>query len=273
MASLTLTTTPASAAPKYGSTVFEKPGETWAQAYRRVTRAYGGKLDAIRLFYSGRPSSWASIAEKVHGTPVVVSFRMDPAAVVAGRFDRTMRTWFRQAPSSRPTYWSYWHEPEDDGVDKRLYRRAWRHLDGLADQARNPQLRSTLILMCWTLQSNSGRNWRSYYAGNRTINVLAFDCYNTGRKNGVYKDPRAILRPVVQLARRVGKPWGIAEFGSTSIKSDGGNRGRAYWLRSYARLVHKKGGAFATYFDSKVGYDYRLHDRASRRAWRNIVQG
>jgi hypothetical protein len=29
---------------------------------------------------------------------------------------------------------------------------------------------------------------------------------------------------------------------------------------------------FATYFDSYVGFDYRLHDATSRNAWRDIVQ-
>lgn len=271
MGSLSVSATPAAAGPRFGGTVFEQPGETYSQAYRRVTRTYGN-LDAIRLFFPGAPSSWRKIRAKVHRTPVVVSFRMDPQAVVSGRYDRAMRRWFATAPTNRPTYWSYWHEPENDSVNKTAYRRAWRHLDRLADQARNRRLKSTLILMCWTLERASGRNWRSYYAGPRAIRVLAFDCYNTGRKNNVYKSPRAILRPVAQLARRVGKPWGIAEFGTTSIRSDGGNRGRAKWLRRYANHVHKKGGVFATYFDSKVGYDYRLHDRVSRTAWRKVVQ-
>jgi hypothetical protein len=272
MGSLTLTATPASAAPRFGGTVFERPGETYAEAYQRVTRTYGGNLDAIRLFFPGAPSPWKRIRAKVRETPVVVSFRMDPRAVASGRYDRSMRRWFASAPTNRPTYWSYWHEPENDGVNKRAYRRAWRHLDKLADRARNPQLRSTLILMCWTLDRASGRNWRHYYAGPRAIRVLAFDCYNTGRKSNVYKSPRAILKKVVRLARRVDKPWGVAEFGSTSIPAAGGHQGRARWLRSYASYVQRRGGEFATYFDSHVGYDYRLHDRPSRIAWRNIVQ-
>ena len=271
MGSLTVTATPAAAAPRFGGTVFERPGETYAQAYQRVTRTYGN-LDAIRLFFPGAPSSWRKIRAKVHQTPVVVSFRMDPQAVVSGRYDRSMRRWFATAPTNRPTYWSYWHEPENDSVNKTTYRRAWRHLDKLADQAKNRQLKSTLILMCWTLDRASGRNWRSYYAGPRAIRVLAFDCYNTGRKSNVYKRPRAILKNVVRLARRVGKPWGIAEFGSTSIPAAGGHAGRARWLRNYASYVQLKGGVFATYFDSHVGYDYRLHDRPSRTAWRKIIQ-
>jgi hypothetical protein len=140
--SLILSSGTAVAAPKFGGTVFEKPGESYAQAYQRVTRTYG-QLDAIRMFFPGAPSSWKKIRANVRTTPVVVSFRMDPGAVVSGRYDRTMRRWFANAPTDRPTYWTYWHEPENDAVNKKQYRRAWRHLDGLADQARHPRLRST----------------------------------------------------------------------------------------------------------------------------------
>ncbi len=73
------------------------------------------------------------------------------------------------------------------------------------------------------------------------------------------------------MARRTDNQWGIAEFGSTVIASDGGTAGRARWLRRYASYVKRHGGQFATYFDSHVGYDYRLHDSRSRRAWRSVV--
>jgi hypothetical protein len=271
-ASLMVVSPARAAEPHFGGTVYEKPGESYREAYQRVSRTYGGKLDAIRMFFPGLPRPWSDIRANVDDTPVVVSFRPSPAAVLSGRYDARLAKWFAKAPRNRPTFWSYWHEPEDDGVNAKRYRRAWRHLDRLADRAGNPRLKSTLILMCWTLDPKSGRSWRAYYAGKRSIKVLAFDCYNTGRKNGIYRDPRDILRPVVKVARRVGKPWGIAEFGSTVVASDGGEQGRARWLRRYARYVQNHGGRFATYFDSYVGYDYRLHDRVSRDTWKAIVQ-
>lgn len=256
--------------PMFGATVFPGAGESYDAAYDRVMKKYGG-LEAIRMFFPGLPSPWSKIRDKVHQTPVVVSFRADPGAIIDGRYDAQLRRWFKTAPTSRPTHWSYWHEPEDDGVDASRYRQAWRHLKKLSRAAHNPRLKSTLILMCWTLADSSGRNWRSWYPGDATINTLAFDCYNTGRKNNVYKPPADILRPVVRVARRTDNNWGVAEFGSTVITSDGGKAGRARWLRQYARYVRRHDGQFATYFDSMVGYDYRLHDSRSSRAWRRIV--
>jgi hypothetical protein len=260
------------AIPLFGTTVFENRGESYGAAYRRVSSQYGGKLDVVRMFFPKLPASWANIQADVGSTPLVVSFRADPAAVIAGRYDSELRQWFAQAPTGRTTWWSYWHEPENDSVSTTQYRKAWAHIRGLADSARNSQLRATLILMCWTLDSKSGRNWRNYYAGDNVIQVLAFDCYNTGRKNGVYRDPAKILAPVQATAASVGKPWGIAELGSTVVNSDGGEQGRAAWLRAYADQVQQRGGLFATYFDSSVGFDYRLLDQASRNAWKSVVQ-
>ncbi len=259
-----------SKAPLFGGTIYRKDGESLADGYDRVMRKYDG-LDAIRMFFPGLPSSWDRIRSNVHKTPVVVSFKAGLGDIVSGKHDALFRRWFKDAPTTRPTYWSLWHEPEDDGVNAAQYRKAWRHLKQLSREAHNPRLKSTLILMCWTLDSKSGRNWRTWYPGNRAIHTLAFDCYNAGRKNGVYKDPADILRPVVRVARRTGNKWGVAEFGSTVVTSDGGQAGRARWLRQYGRYVRRHGGQFATYFDSYVGYDYRLHDDRSSNAWRNVV--
>ena len=259
------------ASPMFGTTVFENPGESYRAAYQRVSGQYG-KLDAVRMFFPKLPTSWTKIQANVDTTPLVVSFRADPAGVISGRYDRELRQWFDDAPTGRTTWWSYWHEPENDSVNTAQYRKAWAHIRNLADSAGNAQLRATLILMCWTLDSKSGRSWRNYYPGNDVIQVLAFDCYNTGRKNGVYRDPAKMLAPVQAAAASVGKPWGIAELGSTVVKTDGGEQGRATWLRAFADQVQQRGGLFATYFDSMVGFDYRLHDQPSRNAWKSVVQ-
>lgn len=258
--------------PLFGGTVYERPGESYEAAFKRVSQTYGGSLGAVRMFFPGMPKSWSSITSKIGSTPVVASFRPDPGAVIAGRHDSELRQWFANAPTNRPTFWTYWHEPEDNNVNGAQYRQAWRHINNLAEKAGNPRLKSTLILMCWTLDPKSGRDWRNYYAGNDVIDVLGFDCYNGGRKRGVYRDVAGLLDPVAKLARSLGKPWGIGEFGSTVVTSDGGTQGRAQWLREYANYVRTNGGAFATYFDSVTDLDFRLTDDPSRTAWRDIVQ-
>ncbi len=257
----------------FGASVWPDPGESTREAFRRAEGKYG-RLGAVRVFFPSLPASWSRIDATYGRTRLVVSFKASPGLVLSGSLDRTLRQWFHEAPRHRVTRWSYWHEPEDDIESKafssRQYRRAWRHLHELADQAGNPHLRSTLILMCWTLRQSSHREWRSYYAGDKTIDLLSYDCYNEGHHDNRYTPPRRLLRPQMLLSRRLGKPWALAELGSVVVAGDTG-RGRARWLRQVARYTRLHHARFVTYFDSDVGVDFRLHDSPSTRAWRGIV--
>jgi len=263
---------PAQGGAMFGSTVYRSSGETYHQAYERVSNTFGGSLDAVRMYFRGAPGPWSQITSNVGKTPVVVSFKYDTAGVLAGRYDSALRTWFADAPTDRTTFWTYWHEPENDGVNTASYRAAWQHIAAIAAKVGNPRLRSTLVLMCYTLKPASGRDWKDYYAGPAAIDTLAFDCYNKGIKKGVYSDPNQMLQPVIDTARAAGKPWGIAEFGSHLIPGDSSGKGRAQWLRDFGRTVDENGGTFATYFNSNVGGDFRLTDAPSQDAWRDVVQ-
>lgn len=259
---------------RFGSTVYRQGDESYRQAYQRVTEDFG-QLGAIRLFFPDLPRSWETIRRDFGDSRMLVSFKAAPTAVVNGRYDQQLRTWFAQAPRDRTTRWSFWHEPEDDiaagRFTARTYRRAWAHIDSLAAAARNPRLRSTLVLMCWTLEPASHRDWRSYYAGGRIIDQLGFDCYNAGHSAGRYRAPDDLFRNVQALARRLGKPWGVAELGSVIAQGDDGSA-RARWLRQVAAYLRSKDARFCTYFNSDVGVDFQLHDAASRRAWRAVVR-
>jgi hypothetical protein len=263
-------------ATNVGGTVFEVGGESTREAFDRVRQTYGGKLGAVRVFAPGMPASWTKLNNNYPNTPLVVSFKGQPADVVAGRHDAELRAWFAAAPRDRVTRWAYWHEPEDNFMsagEKEQYRRAWQRISGLADSANNPNLRATLILMCWTLKPKSGRDWRDYYAGAGAIDGFGFDCYNAGHRKGVYRPVDRMLESAVALSASTGKPWGIAELGSIIVSSDRDGRGRAAWLRAVVTYAEAHQAAFVTYFDSDVGTDYRLHDTPSKQAWRELVSG
>jgi hypothetical protein len=258
-----------------GATVFERRGESTREAFERIRETYGGRLGAVRVFFRRMPAPWSRLRHNYPGTPLAVSFKGQPGDILAGRHDRELRQWFATAPRDRVTRWSYWHEPEDNfysAPSLRLYRQAWRHVADLARLADNPKLRPTLILMCWTLERRSGRDWRDYYPGPQTIRVFAFDCYNAGHRNNTYRSPRELLMHAAALSRRTGKRWAIAELGSVVVRGDDG-RGRAAWLKGVLAFAHRHEAAWVTYFDSDVGTDYRLHDRPSRVAWRSLVRG
>ncbi len=272
-------TAPAPAPAPLGSTLFGTSlwtgdGSSTAQALSRETTAFG-RPDIVRTYYTGMPKAWPGSAG-VSGGPVAVSFKAAPKDVMSGRLDSQFASWFASAPKDRPIFWSYFHEPENDVESGAFttadYRAAWVHLAGLADRANNPQLRSNLILMCWTLQPGSHRNWQDYFAGASVIDTIGWDCYNKSFSKGSYGDPASMLGKAVATSKAAGVNWAVAELGSKMASGDNGT-GRAKWLTAIGSYASANGAAYITYFDSTVGGDFRLLDAASRNAWRQVIAG
>lgn len=258
-----------------GASYLPEGAETATDALAAEDRRFGD-LRMARIFYTV-PSDWPGRAGKAERT-VVVSLKLDPREVNAGKYDGTLREWFAEAPRDRDIYWTLHHEPEED-IEKgeftaAEYRSAWRRLDGFASAASNPRLRATLILMDWSLDPRSGRKWRDYYPGGDVIDVLAFDVYNHGWKQDpqVYYSASKQLSTIVATARAVGKPWGLAELGSIKLASDPSGAGRAAWLRDLTSYAVKHKALFVSYFDIDYaeGFDYRLRDQPSIDAWREF---
>lgn len=251
--------------------------KNFAAALARETATFGVE-PVNRIFYSGAPSAWPGDAG-MSGQDVVVSFKYKPANVIAGKDNAALRQWFDHAPTDREIYWSYWHEPEDDIRDGRFtaaqYRAAWRHVAAIADRADNVHLHATLILMKWTLNPASHRNWHDYYAGPAWIDDIAFDGYDYGNNGGSYTSPSDLYSILVDFGRTTGIPWGISEMGTRLMASDPKGTERATWLRAAGSYLRGK-AIFACYYDSKDpgdGLDYRLRDTPSQNAWRSVVQG
>lgn len=258
----------------FGTSLWTGDGSSTAQALARETTAFG-RPDIVRTYYTGMPKAWPGSAG-VSGGPVAVSFKAAPKDVMSGRLDSQFASWFASAPKDRPIFWSYFHEPENDVESGSFttadYRAAWVHLAGLADRANNPQLRSNLILMCWTLQSGSHRNWQDYFAGASVIDTIGWDCYNKSVSKGSYGDPASMLGKAVATSKAAGVNWAVAELGSKMASGDNGT-GRGQWLTAIGSYARANGAAYITYFDSTVGGDFRLLDAASRNAWRQVIAG
>jgi len=252
----------------------EAAGETYQEALARIDGYYNG-LEVVRIFYPGLPQAWPGKLD-TGGRPMIVSFKAPPADVIAGRHDAALGTWFRTAPRDRVVWWTYFHEPENDieagSFTAAQFRQAWQRLAGLADAAGNPDLRATLILMGWTLEPGSGRNWRDYYAGPQHVDVLGWDLYNLSWRNGNYRPPADNFQRVVAVSQAEGLPFGIAETGTPILGSDDGT-GRADWLRGSVDYLTAAGAQFVAYFDlnwPSAGIDYRLRDAAGQAVWRGF---
>jgi hypothetical protein len=250
----------------------ELPGETYQQALARIDGYYDG-LEVVRVFYSGLPQAWPGKLN-TGGRPMIVSFKAAPADVIAGRHDAALAEWFRTAPRDRTLWWTYFHEPENDiesgSFTAAQFRQAWQRIAGLADAAGNPGLRATLILMGWTLEPGSGRNWRDFYPGRSYVDVLGWDLYNLSWRNGNYRPPADNFGRVVATSQAEGLPFGIAETGTPILGGDDGTA-RAAWLSATVDYLSAAGAEFVAYFDldwPSAGIDYRLRDAAGQAVWR-----
>ncbi len=259
--------------PLMGASVQTSPGQTYRQARVAADERYGG-MSVVRYFDPNLPNSWSSITADVGKKPAVISFKAPPAEVAAGKHDAAFKNFFKNAPTDRITWWSYMPEPEDDIAHGKYsaasFRAAFARLAGFASATKNPQLRSTLTLMCYTLNSYSNRNWRDYYPGNAAVDVLAWDCYNWAGSRGYYAEPGTSFDKAIDLADSLGKDWAIAETGSTLVGADTGAK-RAAWLLNLAKYADRNDAQFVTYFDTKLSVDYRLRDTASQRAWKQAI--
>ncbi|GAB3053757.1 hypothetical protein [Micromonospora schwarzwaldensis] len=254
-----------------GASIGVQNGESFGQALSRSDRTFG-KLQMARIFFPGLPPAWSGSRADVVDRTVVVSFKASPQEINSGRHDSRLRSWFASIPRDHNVYWSYFHEPEDDvergAFSTDAYRSAWKRVAGLAEQAGNPRLINTLILMCWTLDPKSGRSFDAFYPGGDVIEALGWDCYNWGKKWKRYASPQEIYGPMINKSKALGKPWGVAETGSDLVPGDSGT-GRAEWIRSMAGFLNGQRPEFVAYYNQTVSQgDFRLLDQPSIQAWK-----
>ncbi|MEQ4305660.1 DNRLRE domain-containing protein [Plantactinospora sp. B6F1] len=257
-----------------GASFARENGESWAGALAREDSLFNG-LEAVRFFHGSVPPAWPGPLD-VGDRTFVVSFKGNARDHAAGVHDAHMRQWFASAPRDRDIYWIYYHEPEDNIRDGEFtaaeYRAAWRHIKALADEAGNPRLHATQVLMQWTLVAESGRNWRDYYPGDGVLDVLAWDVYNydSTAAKGRYLAPATLLDPVLAANASVGLPFGVAEMGSHIAAGDNGS-GRAAWVTAMNDYLAANGSLWNLWFDLDWSTgDYRLRDSAGAAVWRQF---
>ncbi|MFU8876148.1 hypothetical protein [Micromonospora sp. SL4-19] len=256
-----------------GASVDPQGGETFRQALDRSDRTFG-RLRMARIFYPGLPPAWKGSRSDIVDRTVVVSFKAAPQDINAGKYDSRLASWFASIPRDHNVYWSYFHEPEDD-VERGAYtaadfKAAWRRIAGLANRADNPKLINTLILMCWTLDPKSGRNFDDFYPGSDVVETLGWDCYNWGVRWKRYAPPQEVFGRMISKSRELGKPWGVAETGSDLVPGDSGTE-RAEWIRSMSSYLNGQRPEFVAYWNNVVSQgDFRLLDQPSIQAWRSF---
>jgi hypothetical protein len=236
-----------------------------------------GRMPAVRIFYPGLPSSnaWTSGLPADAKATTIISFNARPSTILSGADDAQLSHFFDTAPTGRPIYYNFIHEPEvpiaRGDYSAASYRAAFTHIIDLANAAHNPDLRSTTLLMAFDIRKSSHRNWLDYVPTG--IQCLGWDAYPTGSAGSDLQHPQLtppaqFLGPEIALAKSVGLPYGFGEFGLNTA------HGRPGWLTSVGDYLLSSGSAFATLFNSPMttaGRTMKLTDAASIAAWRAIV--
>ena len=257
-------TAPVSGDTTWGTSVMQYGNETYAQAFARSTQQLQPQV--IRFFNNGGPS-WPT---RTGDSPLVISFKLAPRDVLAGRHDAQLASFFAATP--RLTYWTYWHEPEDDrergAFTPADYRAAWAHIAAIADASGKP-LRATLILMAWTAKPASHRNWADYYAGPEVIDVLAWDAYAWAPGD----TPESVYGAARTVSQAAGRPWAIAETGVGSVQFRPAERYALLTAMSRYLATSDPAPVFDTTFDTdpdapNVDHGWNIsRDPAAAAAW------
>jgi hypothetical protein len=214
-----------------------------------VTRAYLTQLPA--------GSSWNDFADirdasKYSSNTVWISFKEENPALV----DAFLAT--KPKDLNLRVIATYFHEPEDNVTSdaaKKEYRATWQKM---APIIRKHGMTPALILMKYTLENSSGRNWRDFYPEG-AVDLLGWDAY---RKNDAGNlDVSNLVDPILAVSQATGLPWGIGETGSTSVRYTDADTARwAAALRAYAT---QKGAKVMCWWDQDT---FKL-DAATAKAW------
>lgn len=261
----------------FGASVRRMPDENFAQGLANRDAEYG-RLNVVRVFFPGDPGDWSSSRLNVD-RPVHVSFKADADDINTGALDDMYRAWFASAPTDHQIWWTYYHEPEDNIANGEFtaaaYRQAWRRIWSISQEpgVAKDNVASALVLMDWTVDPRSGRDWRDYYPGPEYVDVMAWDIYNFGERDDDPRNDETMAehqqrRPTLEITRSIGKPYAIAELGYNDPAT------RPQFLRETAIWARDNDVLYVTYFDSTGSLgDHRLLDAPSQQAWREVVTG
>lgn len=191
-------------------------------------------------------------AIKYSSDTVWISFKEDDPALV----DKFLAA--KPATVTQRVVVTYFHEPEDNiktDSAKAAYRATWQKMGPII---RKHGMIPALILMKYTLNKGSGRNWRDYYPEG-AVDLLGWDSYRKGDANDY--DLSSQIDPIVAVSQQTGLPWGIGETGSTSVRYSAADTAR--WAAALRAYGAQKGAMFMCWWDQD---SFKL-DAATAKAW------
>jgi PKD repeat protein len=244
--------------------------ETFEEALARQDAAYSP--EAVRLFFTGLPST--SCTGNVRNAlarerPATMSWKADPASVIAGTHDATLNSWL--GCFTHPTRVGYYHEPEDNfpaGTASVNYVLASRHFLTLVENHPNrPNLIRTQTFADYNFVPAANRNWLDWYAGDAYVDEIGWDLYNFQEEDADPNNNETMAqhqakRPSYAVTVARGKGYRIDELGYDDPAT------RPGFLGDVIEWAQEKDAKIVHYFDSIGGLgDHRLLDTSSQEVW------
>jgi hypothetical protein len=262
-----------------------------ADDFDALNAAFGGPMQVVRSYGdgSGGISSFASkfqALDTARNAASAFSFKILPTEVLAGQHDAEIRAFFNAIADNHPTYWTYWHEPDDELYSTHTftasdYRAAWAHIRTIADsvKATRPALKAyaTLIIMEYSMRPNIAPSRpllgpNGMYPGDDVIEIFGVDAYNQSADQGEIADVAVKFGKVIDFAAAHGKPWAIGELGSCPVTGD--PNGKATFLTNSIQywLSRDSVPVYAAYFDLDKECNFRIDNEAPGRAvWHQAI--
>jgi beta-mannanase len=202
---------------------------------------------------------------------LVASYKLWPQDILAGMYDADITATAKAAPTGQVTMLGLWHEFEDD-IEKGHFTAqqmndAQQRWASLIHAVGNPQVLVALILMGFTYNGGKSRDWRTFYPGDASVDVMCTDEYAWAPNNP--KDLTTIFAKGRAAADSVGKPFSVTETG-VDPATFGNGQARYDALKLVAQRARAvSNGPVAMYFGADPGDRWDLvTDPNALAAWK-----
>ena len=224
-----------------------------------TTTNRNGGLAVARTYYQGDVGDWTSgdvgtVVANSTNCAIVHSFHSwNEANVLA---------WMQNKPQDgRVVFLCYDHEPDNNGWtqaqidDWKSKQQRMRELWITA--GRRSDIKLTRILTQYSLITSKALATEPDYwvaktaAGDNVWDVLGFDFYDAGYKNGQYQT-NANFTKIISCAAQRGLPWAIGETSSGIGPSRPMNAtARQTWMKNFAQTCIDNGAIYVCWWDAK----------------------
>ena len=237
-------------------------GESVAQAFTRVGKLLPGAR-YVRV-YNGpgkglTQSAWGTGAMSAlpAGATAHVSFKDTPNTAL-------LKPWFDAIPSSvARVYLTVHHEPEGD-LPIAQYQTDWAALRAFRDAHANKRKVVLVEILTMYAEEHGKGPTTAWWSGH--ADAVAWDCYRDGTTDpNDYPAPATFFGPLIAVAKQLGVPWLVPEFGSKLIAGDTG-AGRAGWMTACVAYLRATGCVAVGWWDT--GGEDLASDPAGLTAWR-----